>query len=90
MQTIKPEASAAREAVALLNGPVKTAERLGVRRYQTVQSWMRHGVPIEYCAQLEKECEFKITRREFRPRDWQRIWPELATAADKQPAGQEA
>lgn len=79
MQELKPEALAAREAVALLKGPVKTAELLGVRRYQTVQSWMRHGVPVEYCADLEMQCGGRLTRKNFRPQDWQRIWPELAS-----------
>lgn len=47
---------------------------------QTVNGW-RNGIPVPYCAGVEEECNGEFTRRDFRPDDWQTIWPELAEAA---------
>jgi DNA-binding transcriptional regulator YdaS (Cro superfamily) len=49
--------NAAREAIAVLGGPVAAARILGVKdsRYQTVQSWLAHRVPAEYCPDIERE-----------------------------------
>lgn len=33
---------------------------------------------MPYCAGVEEECDGEFTRRDFRPDDWWRIWPELA------------
>ncbi len=81
----RPEIEAARQAITLLGGPVKAAARLGVPRYQTVQSWSRHGVPTEYCAAIERELAGAVTRAHLKPHAWRRIWPELA---DLQPTEQ--
>lgn len=83
-QSLKPESLAAREAIALMGGPVQTAVKLNVGRYQTVQSWARHGVPVEYCADVERETQGQVTRQRLQPAKWLRIWPELA----QQPAEQ--
>lgn len=56
----------------------RLAKRFGVSK-QTVNGW-RAGIPIPYCAGVEEECEGEFTRRDFRPHDWQSIWPELAEA----------
>lgn len=56
----------------------RLAKRFGVSK-QTVNGW-RAGIPIPYCAGVEEECEGEFTRRDFRPNDWQSIWPELAEA----------
>jgi DNA-binding transcriptional regulator YdaS (Cro superfamily) len=42
----------------------------------------RNSIPVEYCALIEKATNGTVTRRELRPNDWQKIWPELATATD--------
>lgn len=34
-------------------------------------------VPIEYCAQIEIATNNQVTRKDLRPDDWQKIWPEL-------------
>lgn len=81
----KPEIEAARSAVALMGGPVKTAVTLQLSRYQTVQSWLRIGVPVQYCAAIERCTNKQVNRQMLRPHDWQRIWPELA---DQPTAGQ--
>lgn len=54
-------------AIRLLDGPVNTARRLGVERYQTVQSWLRHRVPAEYCPLIERETEGRVRCEDLRP-----------------------
>lgn len=46
----------------------------------TVNGWRKSGIPVPYCAGVEEECDGEFTRRDFRPDDWQAIWPELAEA----------
>ena len=49
----------------------------------TVSQW-RNGIrpiPIERCPDIERATEGAVTRRDLRPDDWQRIWPELAEQA---------
>lgn len=84
----KPEIQAAREAVALLGGPVRAAELLGFgkKKYQVIQSWMRNGVPTEHCAAVERAVAGRVTRREFKPDTYARIWPELANSEFKETA----
>lgn len=53
-QVAAPAESAAARAIRLLGGPVRAAEKLGVDRYQTVQSWIRNRVPAEYCPLIER------------------------------------
>lgn len=47
----------------------------------------RRPVPVEHCAAIEHVTSGVVSRRDLRPDDWARIWPELATPA---PAQQEA
>lgn len=65
-QLATPKELAAR-AIGLLGGPVRAAERLGVERYQTVQSWLRNRVPAEYCPLIERETERVIRCEDLRP-----------------------
>lgn len=54
------------------------ADACGVRQ-SAVSAWVKRGtVPVEHCAQIERLTEGKVTRRDLRPHDWARIWPELA------------
>jgi DNA-binding transcriptional regulator YdaS (Cro superfamily) len=34
-------------------------------------------IPIERCPDIERATEGAVTRRDLRPDDWHRIWPEL-------------
>lgn len=77
------------KAAFLVGGRSELATGLGVTP-AAVGNWKVRGVPIEHCAEIERLTRGEVGRRDLRPNDWQRIWPELATAADKQPAGQEA
>lgn len=38
----------------------------------------RRPVPVERCADIERATGGAVTRRDLRPLDWKRIWPELA------------
>ncbi|OZI79888.1 transcriptional regulator [Bordetella genomosp. 2] len=38
----------------------------------------RRPVPIERCPDIERATAGAVTRRDLRPDDWERIWPELA------------
>lgn len=58
---------------------VALARRFGLSR-ATVNEW-RKGIPVPYCAGVEEECDREFTRRDFRPNDWQSIWPELIESA---------
>lgn len=93
-----PEEHAAPEhpidrAARLLDGRSQLADRLGVKP-SAVGNWKVRGVPIEHCADIEIACGGLVTRRDLRPDDWRRIWPELAAnddpAQDPAPADQSA
>lgn len=65
-----PKSVAAERAITALGGPVRAAQALGVKRYQTVQSWIRNRVPAEYCPLIEratKEQGRAISCEELRP-----------------------
>jgi DNA-binding transcriptional regulator YdaS (Cro superfamily) len=58
------------------------ARKLGISPV-LVSQW-RNGIrpiPIERCPDIERATEGAVTRRDLRPDDWQRIWPELAEQA---------
>lgn len=61
-------------------GPAKVAELLGVS-VQAVCFWRdgKRQLPTDHCAVLEHACAGRVTRRDLRPLDWHRIWPELVT-----------
>ena len=70
------------------------AVAVGVKSDMQIRQWQhsyrgRKPGPI-YCWAIERATNGLVTRKELRPDDWQRIWPELADpAADQQqqPAG---
>lgn len=48
------------------------------------------SVPIERCADIERATSGAVTRRDLRPNDWHRIWPELADDAGAIPVEEAA
>ena len=65
------------------------ADQCGVRQ-SAVSQWIKRGsIPPEYCATIERLSAGRYTRRDLRPGDWQRIWPELV-ATPAAPAAQGA
>ena len=59
-------------------GGITTASALLAITPQRLSNWLERGVPIEHCARIEQT--LGVPRKELRPDDWQRIWPELAQA----------
>lgn len=54
------------------------AEELGITPV-LISQWRygRRAVPVERCVEIERATSGAVSRRELRPLDWQRIWPEL-------------
>lgn len=77
------------KAAFLVGGRSELASGLGVTP-AAVGNWKVRGVPIEHCAEIERLTGGGVGRRDLRPNDWQRIWPELAANQPQQPAGQGA
>ena len=67
-----------RKAIAIAGSQRKIAEAC-MTRQSTVAQWVkRESVPAKYCASIEQATDGAVTRQDLRPKDWQRIWPELA------------
>jgi len=50
----------------------------------------RRPVSLEHCAAIEQATGGAVTRRDLRPDDWQRIWPELARSVPEPETAGEA
>jgi DNA-binding transcriptional regulator YdaS (Cro superfamily) len=63
------------------------ARHLGIKPPQ-VADWISHDkpVPVVHMAAIEAYTAGAVTRREMRPDDWQRIWPELGRSSNIQSA----
>lgn len=83
--------SSLQRAVDATGGQAALAARLDVKQ-QHVWNWLNRGgfVPPEHCATIERATDGAVTRRDLRPHDWFRIWPELVTAAHPAPVKQAA
>jgi DNA-binding transcriptional regulator YdaS (Cro superfamily) len=70
--------SALQTAIDTAGGQAALASLIGVKQ-QHVWNWLNRGnaVPPEHCAAIEQATGGKVTRRDLRPEDWARIWPEL-------------
>ena len=66
-------------AIAFAGSQAALAGLLGVKQ-PTVSEWLRgeRPVPVERIVDIERVTEGAVTRRDLRPDDWHRIWPELA------------
>lgn len=80
--------SAASEAVRLMGGPIAAARELNVNNYQTVQSWLRVGIPAKYCARIEAITG--VDRKRLRPQDWADYWPDPVVANGPRSTGEGA
>jgi DNA-binding transcriptional regulator YdaS (Cro superfamily) len=70
-------------AAKVCGGMAKLAEAMG-ESPQTLSNWRKRGVPTDKCASMELISGGAVSRRDLRPDDWHRIWPELIT--DEHPA----
>ena len=68
------------EAIQRAGGVGKLAEAIGTKS-SVVSNWRQRKTlpPPEYCPAIEQITG--VTRRDLRPDDWERIWPELADKA---------
>ena len=78
------------QAAQVVGSRAKLADLLGVS-VAAIGNWKFRGIPIEYCASIEIATDGVVTRRNLRPKDWQKIWPELTpTGASIAPVATEA
>lgn len=64
------------------------ASRLGIHTVYLSQLASRHNgrqPSPELCVDIERATDGAVTRRDLRPSDWWRIWPELVTAEHPAP-----
>jgi DNA-binding transcriptional regulator YdaS (Cro superfamily) len=64
-------------AIEYLDGQSNLAKLLQVSP-SVVHHWLKRirPVPAIYCLAIEKATG--VSRRDLRPKDWQKLWPELA------------
>lgn len=63
---------------------ISLAKRLGVPAI-SISYWAneKRFAPIKWCSMIEKLTDGLVTRKDLRPDDWRKIWPELASKEDK-------
>lgn len=67
------------KAIQLCGGLSALAEKIGTSSAR-LGNWRVRGVPVESCFLIEQATNGLVTRKDLRPDDWQKIWPELADA----------
>lgn len=94
MDTPNPVSTAIRRAADACGGQAALAAAVGISGPSpraTVWAWVDRGrVPPEHCAAIELAAGGAVTRRDLRPDDWYRIWPELVTADHPAPVSAQA
>ena len=45
-------------------------------------------VPPDRCVEIERATGGQVSRKDLRPSDWERIWPEIAIEPTKRPRAQ--
>lgn len=62
------------------------ANKLGITPV-LISQWANEQRPIppERCVEIEIATEGEVARKDLRPNDWQKIWPELAHLSIPQP-----
>lgn len=60
----------------------KLAEQVGAYT-SDLSDWVNGSrpVPVHRCLAIEAATNGEVTRRDLRPDDWQKIWPELTPSA---------
>ncbi len=73
-------------AAKQVGGVVALARAIGASD-SAPSMWKARGVvPVERCTDIERATGGVVTRRDLRPDDWHRIWPELVTHQHPAPA----
>lgn len=75
-------ADALPKVVAHYKTHLAVALALDYKDLRNVSAWMKGDRPFppEHCVTLEQDSGGAVTRKELRPEDWERFWPELAAA----------
>jgi DNA-binding transcriptional regulator YdaS (Cro superfamily) len=73
------------KAIKLCGGPSALAGKIGISSAR-LGNWRVRGVPVESWFLIEAATDGEVTRKDLRPDDWQKIWPELATPSNTTPA----
>mgnify|MGYP000945777653 CR=1 FL=1 len=70
------------KACSILGSQANLANHIGVSP-AAVNQWVsgHRPVPMLRCIDIERATGGAVTRRDLRPDDWHRIWPELADGA---------
>ena len=57
----------------------RLARKIGVLAPE-ISRWAsgKRSVPVKWCLPIEHATGGEVTRKELRPNDWMRYWPELA------------
>lgn len=66
------------QASSIAGSQAALARLLGVTP-PVVSEWIKKSrpIPADKCVSIEKITNGLVSRRDLRPDDWQRIWPEL-------------
>ncbi len=64
-------------------GKTKLAAAIGAHA-SDVSDWVSgsRSVPAHRCPEIERATSGAVTRRDLRPRDWMKFWPELIQVAE--------
>jgi len=65
------------KAIQLFGGLSALAKEIDVSSAR-LGNWRLRSVPIEYCLAIEMATAGGVSRKELRPDDWHKIWPDLA------------
>lgn len=78
--TFPPHRDALLQAGELMGSLSRLADALNVSP-QRVNNWLQRDKTIDaaYCADIERVTNGQVSRKDLRPHDWQRYWPELET-----------
>lgn len=70
------------KACEAAGGLAKLAGAIG-QSPSTVANWRVRGVPVVHCLAIERATGGAVTRRDLRPDDWERIWPDQGDSAQE-------
>jgi len=75
--------NAIHKAIETVGSQEKLAAQLGIKQ-PTVSEWARgeRPVPVARCIQIERATNGVVSRKDLRPDDWQRYWPEPANGLE--------
>ena len=68
------------KALQLCGGLSALAKEIDVSSAR-LGNWRLRSVPIEYCLAIETATAGEVSRKDLRPDDWHKIWPDLAAAS---------